>query len=201
MKDSILMMLIATCLILANSNPVHAMYDESGKWVCFDATIEMSYYEFYTNEFQLMVDKVSKSEGPEAAKIFFEDAVISDEVGQDWKRSKDCLISLGVDGALLPGIVILDSERIDSIDDSFAKPEKITPDLPLLDMPRESEPDIKEEKPDNSDLIGIIGIIVIIIVVGVFAYLRFMKAKTSKEKNKLKRDFKVEIDIGGGIEK
>lgn len=190
---------IVLCFIMSSVIPAFGVYDESGEWVCLDITVEMKYYEFYTNEFQLMIDEVNKNEGPEAAKIFFEESITNEGMGQDWKKSRDCLVSLDADEALLSEIVISDLDSVDSIEDIFIEPKKTIPDLSPLDTPNDIEPG-REYESDNLDIIGIVGVIIIGIV-GVFAYMRFMKSNAKKRHTKQEKSPKIEIDITGGVEK
>lgn len=189
-------------LSLTLANSVYGMYDRSGNWVCSDADIELGYYEFYTNELQVKIDDMYSKEGLDAARLYLNEIITNPESEQNWKKSQECLISLGVDAYLLPTIGISDLRIIEERKDIIVKEEakgEITE--PITEPPTSFDYDGGIEKYEGgygSEIV--VGVIVSIIIVGITYF--FHKKSKSKDGKKEKRDQpNIEIDIDGGIEK
>ena len=175
-------------ITLFSANQVYGMFNEQGQWVCSrEIDIEVSYYESYVDTFQNAIDKVYLTDGAKAAQSYFEFAIEGEVIGEDWKRSHDCLITLGIDITELSPIVI----------------------------PREEIPPREEyfetESTDDSYYVGV-AVIIIIAIVGL-AFFFFKSRKNHRDPKTISGDYEnnakereenhenIEIEIKGGIEK
>ena len=181
-------------ITLFSSNQVYGMFNEEGQWVCSrEIEIEISYYEFYTDTFQNAINEVYLDDGAKAAQSYFEFAIEDEATGQDWKRSQDCLIRLGIDTIELSPIVI---------------PREEIP--PVEEIPPREEY-FETESIDDSYYVGVV-IIIIIAIVG-FTFFSFKSRKKYRDSKTIARDYgnndekreeqyeNIEIEIKGGIEK
>jgi hypothetical protein len=146
------------------------------------------------------------NEGPQTAQSYFQSAIKEEPVGQDWKRSYDCLVNLGVDIAELPQIIVHDDRG--SVTPQFKPPADSTPIL----VPSEQVQPTKEyvePEPAGISYDGVVVAIIIAIAVLAFFILKIRsKAKSSRprayensDKTKDEDHGNVEIEIKGGIEK
>jgi len=200
MKRIGLLSIFFLSLTLANS--VYGMYDRSGNWICSDADIELSYYEFYTNELQTKIDDMYSKEGLDAARLYLNEIIMNPESEQNWKKSQECLISLGMDAYSLPTIGISDLRIIEERKDIVVKEEvkgeitePITEPSISFDYDREIE---NYERGYGIEIV--VGAIVFIIIVGT-AYFFHQKSKSKNDKKEKRDQPNIEIDIDGGIEK
>jgi hypothetical protein len=183
------------------------MFNQQGQWICSkDTDIEMGYYKSYTESFQNAVNEVLLNEGLQAAQSYFQSAIKEEPVGQDWKRSYDCLVSLGVDIAELPQIIVHDDR------DSATPPIKSPADSTPILIPGEQVQPTKEyvePEPVGISYDGAVVAIIIAIAVLAFFILKIRsKAKSSRpivyensDKTKDEDHGNVEIEIKGGIDK
>jgi len=191
---------------LFTANYAYGMFNAQGQWVCSkEIDIEISYYNNYADKFQAAINDVFLTDGPKAAKSYFESAIKQEMVGQDWKRSRDCLVRLGVDIAELPSIVLPEEQiRQDQINFTI-KPttENIEDPVRIKEIPS-----IEQAPANDWPYIVVIVIIIAIVVFGFYLYKSRNRVHDSKldsedyEDNETKEHYeKVEIEVNGGIKK
>ncbi|MGI9566426.1 MAG: hypothetical protein ACR2LL_05365 [Nitrosopumilus sp.] len=201
-------------LTLFSGNYAYGMFNAQGQWVCSkEIDIEITYYNTYAAQFQVAIDEVFLTDGTKAAQSYFESAVKEETVGQDWKRSQDCLVSLGIDVAELP-LIRLPEEQIRQDQINFTlKPleeDDIEDPVTIKEIPLIEE--APAEPADGSPYVAIVVVIIIAIVVFGIYFSKFCKKdpdsklnlKDYKDKENETKDEhyeNVEIEVNGGIEK
>ncbi|MDH3339777.1 MAG: hypothetical protein OEL84_00675 [Nitrosopumilus sp.] len=196
---------------LSGSDYAYGMFDGKGQWICSrEIEIELSYYESYTDTFQNVIDEIFLAEGPKMTQSYFESVVKEERAGQDWKRSQDCLIELGIDIAELPQIVIPKDQTQDPSKDPILTSTNDTSDL-ISSGGIQSIEKIQEKTEYDSYYVGIT-IFFIAMIIALSYYYKSRKKHSSPSKTDPKthsnNDTKdeenhenVEIEVRGGIEK
>lgn len=199
-------------ITLFSTEYAYGMFNEQGQWICSrEIDIELSYYESYTDRFQNAIDEVYLENGASDAQSYFKFAVEGEIIGQNWKRSQDCLIRLGIDNARLSPIVIPTEKITDrQIEPSVDDTDNLIPMKEIL--PKEEN--FENESTNNSPYVGV-GIIIILIIIGIAGFV-FFSSKSRKENRNARASSKeyeniddardehygnIEIEIKGGIEK
>ena len=198
-------------IALFSVNYANGMFNEQGQWICSqEIDIEINYYQSYTESFQNTINEVYFTDGAIAARSYFEFAIKEEVIGQDWKRSQDCLIELGVDITELSPIIIPTEETPDEFKPQIKPPEEDTEKLdPLEKIPPTEK--FETETKEDSYYFGVV-IIIIGAILGLAYFFRrsrnkYVDSKTiskdneSNDKTREKHYQNVEIEVQGGIEK
>ena len=213
-KDNSCKIFLALLFIitLSGSGYAYGMFDNQGQWICSrEIDIEFSYYESYTDTFQNIIDEIFLTEGHKATQSYFESAIKEERAGQDWKRSQDCLIKLGIDITELPPIIIPKDQRQDPSKDSIIPSRNDVSNLLSSDGIQSIEK-IQEKPTYDSYYVGIAIFSIVVIAVLSYYYKSCKKysshSKTDPKTRGHNDDAKdegdhtnVEIEIRGGIEK
>jgi len=213
-KDNSCKIFLALLFIitLSGSGYAYGMFDNQGQWICSrEIDIEFSYYESYTDTFQNIIDEIFLTDGHKAAQSYFESAIKEERAGQDWKRSQDCLIKLGIEITELPPIIIPKDQRQDPSKDPIIPSRNDESNLLSSDGIQSIEK-IQEKPAYDSYYIGIaVFSIVVMAVLSYYYKSRKKYSSHSKTDPKTRGDngdakdeedhTNVEIEVRGGIEK